>query len=676
MRLVTDEDPYLWLEDIDGEAALQWVAERNAETAAELAADTGFPVLKERLREVLDASDRIPYTVRRGAFLYNFWQDAGQVRGVWRRTTPEQYRKESPDWEVLLDIDALAAAEDEKWVWAGAQVRRPDHDRALVCLSRDGGDAAVVREFDLATRTFVEDGFRVGEAKTRIGWIDADTVFIGTDSGPGSLTDAGYPRTVRRWRRGTPLEESALVFEAGKGDVAAWGQHDATPGFERDFVSRWLDFFRSETYLLTPDDSLVRIDVPDDANAYAHRRHLMVTLKSDWLGQPAGSLLAFDFDAFLAGDRTAEVLFTPDERTALAGHSWTRHHLILETMRDVSTHIEVLTPTPGGGWTRKPLADVPALSRVTVVDTDPDVSDDYFLDVSGFLQPSALHFGRIGADSEILKQAPARFDTAGLAVEQYFASSADGTRVPYFVIGPGHTPSAVPGPALLYGYGGFEVSLTPSYDAVTGRAWLERGGTYVIANIRGGGEYGPDWHQAALGADRPRAYEDFAAVATDLVTRGITTPAMLGAAGGSNGGLLMGAMLTRCPHLFGAIVAQVPLLDMLRFHKLLAGASWTAEYGNPDDEADRPHLRELSPYHRLTADRVYPPVLLTTSTRDDRVHPGHARKAAARLRELGHPVLFHENTGGGHAGASDNEQSAHNEALMHTFLWQHLAPEA
>ncbi|MEU4501835.1 prolyl oligopeptidase family serine peptidase [Streptomyces sp. NPDC024089] len=676
MRLVTDEDPYLWLEDIDGEAALRWVAERNAETAAALAADAGFPVLKERLREVLDASDRIPYAVRRGAFLYNFWQDAEQVRGVWRRTTPEQYRKDSPDWEVLLDIDALAAAEDEKWVWAGAQVRRPDHDRALVCLSRDGGDAVVVREFDLATGTFVDDGFRVGEAKTRIGWIDADTVFVGTDLGPGSLTDAGYPRTVRSWRRGTPLEESVLVFEAGKGDVAAWGMHDATPGFERDFVSRWLDFFRSETYLLTPDASLVRIDVPDDANAYAHRRHLIVTLKSDWLGQPAGSLLAFDFDAFLAGDRTAEVLFTPDERTALAGHSWTRHHLILETLRDVSTHIEVLTPTPGGGWTRRPLTDVPALSRVTVVDTDPYVSDEYFLDVSGFLQPSALHHGRIGADSEILKQSPARFDAAGLAVEQHFATSQDGTRVPYFVIGPGPAPGAGPGPALLYGYGGFEVPLVPSYDAVTGRAWLERGGTYVIANIRGGGEYGPDWHQAALGADRPRAFEDFAAVAGDLVARGITTPAMLGAAGGSNGGLLMGAMLTRYPHLFGAIVAQVPLLDMLRFHKLLAGASWTAEYGNPDNEADRPHLRELSPYHRLTADRVYPPVLLTTSTRDDRVHPGHARKAAARLRELGHRVLFHENTGGGHAGAGDNEQSAHNEALMHTFLWQHLAPEA
>ncbi|MET9375166.1 prolyl oligopeptidase family serine peptidase [Streptomyces sp. NPDC002992] len=676
------DDPYLWLEEIEGETALEWVAARNAETAAALVADPGFAALKERLREVLDASDRIPYTVRRGAFLYNFWRDAEHVRGVWRRTTLEQYRKDAPEWDVLLDLDALAAAEDEKWVWAGARVRHPDHDLALVCLSRDGGDAVVVREFDLATRAFVEGGFRVPEAKTRIGWIDADTVFIGTDLGPGSLTDAGYPRTVRRWRRGTPLEEAETVFEAEAGDVSASGWRDTTPGFERDFVARSLDFFRGETYLLTSDGTLVRIDVPDDADAYVHRRHLIVSLKSDWLGEPTGSLLAFDFEAFLAGDRTATVLFTPDERTAPAGHSWTRHHLILETMRDVSTCVEVLTPAADGAWTRTPLADVPALSAVSVVDTDPDVSDEYFLDVSGFLQPSTLHRGQIGGDTEILKQAPARFDATGLTVRQFFAVSPDGTRVPYFVIGPDRDSTGPdsgpdravtgPGPALLYGYGGFEVSLTPFYGAVTGRAWLERGGTYVIANIRGGGEYGPDWHQAARGAHRPRAFEDFAAVARDLVARGITTPAMLGAEGGSNGGLLMGAMLTRYPELFGAIVAQVPLLDMLRFHKLLAGASWIAEYGNPDDEADLPHLRALSPYHQLAADRVYPPVLLMTSTRDDRVHPGHARKTAARLRELGHRVLFHENVGGGHAGAGDNEQAAHNEALVHTFLWQHL----
>ncbi|MCX5144879.1 prolyl oligopeptidase family protein [Streptomyces sp. NBC_00338] len=669
--MVIDNDPYQWLEDIEGEAALAWVAERNAETEAALAADGAFTSLKEYIREVLDAPDRIPYVSRHGAFLYNFWRDAEHVRGVWRRTTTEEYRTDAPAWEVLLDIDALAETEGVKWMWAGARLRRPDCGRALVSLSRDGGDAVEVREFDLATRTFVEDGFRVAEAKTRIGWIDADTVFIGTDTGPGSLTDSGYPRTVRRWRRGTPLDEAETVFEGETADVAAGAWHDTAPGFERDFVVRSTDFHHSELYLLTAGSSLVRIDVPDDADAYAHREHLIVTLKSDWLGHRAGSLLAFGFDAFLAGDRTPQALFTPDARTALAGHSWTRHHLILETMHDVSTRIEVLTPVPDDGWTRVPLADVPELSAVSVVDTDPDVSDEYFLDVSGFLQPSTLHHGTVGGGTEIVKQAPARFDTAGLSVEQHFAVSGDGTRVPYFVIGPDRTATG-PGPALLYGYGGFEVSLTPSYGAVTGRAWLERGGTYVIANIRGGGEYGPAWHRAALGADRARAFEDFAAVAADLVARGVTTEAMLGATGGSNGGLLMGAMVTRYPGLFGAIVAQVPLLDMLRFHELLAGASWIAEYGNPDDRTDREHLSDLSPYHRLDADRAYPPLLLTTSTRDDRVHPGHARKTAARLRELGHRVLLHENTGGGHAGAGDNEQAAHNNALVHTFLWQHL----
>ncbi|MFG3487753.1 MULTISPECIES: prolyl oligopeptidase family serine peptidase [unclassified Streptomyces] len=672
MQSPNDHDPYLWLEDVSGEAALAWVAERNAETADEVSADPGFAGLKARLRDVLDAADRIPYTVRRGEHLYNFWRDADHPRGVWRRTTLERYRADDPEWEVLLDVDALAAAEDEKWVWDGARVRRPACDRALVRLSRDGGDAVVVREFDLAAKEFTADGFTLPEAKTRIGWAGDDAVLVGTDLGPGSLTDSGYPRTVRRWRRGTPVEDAPLVYEADPADVAAWGYRDTTPGFEREFVGRSLDFYRSETYLLRPDGTLARIDVPEDASAYAHREHLIVTLKSPWLGQPTGALLAFGFDAFLAGDRTPEVLFTPDARTALAGHTWTRHHLLLETMRDVSTRIEVLTPGEAG-WTREPLVGVPPLSAVSIVDTDPDVSDEYFLDVSGFLQPSSLHHGRIGGGSEVLKQAPHRFDTTGLTVDQHFATSRDGTRVPYFVVGPDRTAEPGPGPTLLYGYGGFEVSLTPFYGGVIGRAWLERGGTHVIANIRGGGEYGPDWHQAALGAERPRAFEDFAAVAEDLVARGITTPAMLGAKGGSNGGLLMGAMLTRRPELFGAIVAQVPLLDMTRFHKLLAGASWIAEYGDPDDEADLPHLLELSPYHRIAADRDYPPVLLMTSTRDDRVHPGHARKTAARLRELGHRVLFHENTGGGHAGAGDNEQAAHNSALVHTYLWQRLA---
>ncbi|MFE9467797.1 prolyl oligopeptidase family protein [Streptomyces virginiae] len=673
---MSDEDPYLWLEDVSGETALAWVRERNAETVDALTGDPGFKVLEQEMREVLDDDGRIPYVVRRGRHLYNFWQDADHVRGLWRRTTLEEYRTDRPAWEVLLDLDALADAEGEKWAWAGSRVLAPAHRHALVLLSRDGADACVVREFDLETLEFVTDGFTVAEAKTRIGWIDHERVWIGTDFGPGSMSASGYPLQVRRWRRGTPLVDAELVYEGRPSDLSASGWHDDTPGFERDFVHRQIDFWHQQLFLLPEDaaGSPAKIDVPDDASASVHREWLTVTTRTPWLGHPAGSLLAFDFTAFQEGARDAEVLFTPDERTALAGYSWTRNHLILSTRADVSSAMELLTPGPDG-WSRAPLPGLPPLSTASVTCTDPDVGDEYFHHVSGFLQPSTLYRGTAGGedDSEPVKQSPALFDTAGLTVSQFFATSADGTRVPYFVVGPEER--SAPGPTLLYGYGGFEVSMVPSYSAVTGRAWLARGGTYVVAGIRGGHEYGPGWHRAALGANRIRAYEDFAAVARDLVARDITTAAQLGIEGGSNGGLLMGAMLTREPDLFGAVVAHVPLLDMLRFHKLLAGASWIAEYGDPDDPADRPHLEDISPYHRIRTDGpAYPPLLLLTSTRDDRVHPGHARKMAARLREAGHPVLFHEHIGGGHAGATDHRQTAFNEALVHTFLWERLTP--
>ncbi|MFE0580649.1 prolyl oligopeptidase family protein [Streptomyces sp. NPDC058874] len=673
---MSDDDPYLWLEDVSGEEALAWVRERNAETVGALTGAPGFKVLEQEMREVLDDDGRIPYVVRRGPHLYNFWQDADHERGLWRRTTLEEYRTDCPAWEVLLDLDALAEAEGEKWAWAGSRVLAPEHRHALVLLSRDGADACVVREFDLEALEFVTDGFTVAEAKTRIGWIDHDRVWIGTDFGAGSMSASGYPLQVRRWHRGTPLEDAELVYQGRPGDLSASGWHDDTPGFGRDFVHRQIDFWNQELFLLPEDPCAapVKIDVPDDASASVHREWLTVTTRTPWLGHPAGSLLAFDLQAFLAGARQAEVLFTPDERTALAGYSWTRNHLVLATRVDVSSGLELLTPGPGG-WSRAPLPGLPPLSTASVTCTDPDVGDEYFHLVTGFLQPSTLYRGTAGEQdaSEPVKQSPALFDTAGLSVRQFFATSADGTRVPYFVVGPEERSG--PGPTLLYGYGGFEISMVPSYSAVTGRAWLARGGTYAVAGIRGGHEYGPAWHRAALGAHRVRAYEDFAAVARDLVARDVTTPAQLGIEGGSNGGLLMGAMLTREPELFGAVVAHVPLLDMLRFHKLLAGASWIAEYGDPDDPADRLHLEGISPYHRIRTDGpAYPPLLLLTSTRDDRVHPGHARKMAARLREAGHPVLFHEHIGGGHAGATDHRQSAFNEALVHTFLWERLAP--
>jgi len=671
---MTDEapdDPYLWLEDVTGDDALDWVRARNAETTATYTDRPRFAALRDEIREALDADDRIPYVRRRGEFLYNFWRDADHPRGLWRRTTLEQYREAAPEWDVLIDVDALAEAEGENWVWQGAAVLRPTFDRCLVELSRGGADATVVREFDLERREFVEDGFQLPEAKSSVSWIDADHIYVGTDTGEGSLTDSGYPRVVKRWRRGTPLAEAETVFEGKPEDVAVRAFHDPTEDWERDFVRRAVEFYRSELYLLSGDE-LTRVDVPDDAVASVHREWLLVRTRSPWGDYPAGALLAARFDDFMAGDRTMTVLFEPQAGTSLDYYAWTRNHLIVGTLSDVKTRLRVLTPE-AGGWRDEPLTGVPDVGSVDLVDTEPDADDEFLLEVTGFTQPSSLVRGVVGGERETLKQAPARFDADGLTTEQHFATSDDGTRIPYFVV---RRPGAEPGPTLLGGYGGFEVSQTPYYSAIIGRAWLARGGTYVLANIRGGGEYGPDWHNQAIKQHRHRVYEDFAAVARDLSERGITTPNRLGIQGGSNGGLLMGVMLTRYPELFGAVVCQVPLLDMRRYHRLLAGASWIAEYGDPDDPDQWAYLSAYSPYHNVRGGQSYPPLLMLTSTRDDRVHPAHARKMVARLLAEGYSpenVRYYENIEGGHGGAADNAQLAFKSALAYEFLWERLS---
>jgi prolyl oligopeptidase len=711
MTQESSADPYRWLEDLDAPEAAAWVRERNAHSLSTLTGGEQFAALRTRLREVLDSADRIPYPHWHGDHLYNLWTDAQRPRGLWRRTTLEQYRRPAPAWQVLLDLDELAAREGETWVFQGAEYLRPGGDRALVFLSRGGADARVVREFDLSTGDFVAGGFVLPEAKSEISWIDRDTVYVGTDFGPASLTSAGYARQVRRWRRGQPLAEAELVYQAEPGDMIAYGVHDPTPGFRRDLLCRRIDFYRSEVYLAAGDGRLVRVEVPEDAEIGLHREWLLIELRSAWpvAGRtlPAGALLGTGFDAFLAGERDLSVLFEPQARTSLRYYAWTQGHLILATLRDVRGGLEVCTPGPGG-WHREPLwpqvAAAPAAPTVgatmtsatvgaaaaagavplggrlgrddefrqlDVAASNPDHGEEYLLSSTGFLRPGNLVYGTVGGGSEVLKEEPAFFDAQGMSVRQYFATSADGTRVPYFVVG-SVPPGSPPPPTLLTGYGGFEISRLPSYSGILGRGWLARGGTYVLANIRGGGEYGPDWHRAALRERRPRAYEDFAAVAGDLVDRGVTTHRRLGAEGGSNGGLLTGVMLTRYPHLFGAVVSQVPLLDMRRYHELHAGASWVAEYGDPDDPADWAYLSAFSPYHNVHSGQEYPPSLFVTSTRDDRVHPGHARKMVARLREYGADVTYYENVEGGHGAAADNEQQAFRWALVLEFLWRTL----
>ncbi len=669
-----ETDPYLWLEDVTGSDALAWVEEQNAATVGEHAGTPLFATLRTEILAILDADTRIPYVARRAEHLYNFWQDERHQRGLWRRTSLASFREAEPDWEIVLDLDALAEAEGENWVWRGADFLEPDRRRCLLALSRGGADATVVREFDAVDKAFVDGGFALGEAKSVSGWIDADTIYVGTDVGPGSMTESGYPREVRRWRRGTPLTAAELVYAGQHEDLSIAGWHDQTEGFERDFVARNLDFYRSELFVLV-DGALVRVDLPEDASASVHREWLLIETRSAWtigaVTHPAGALLAARFDDYLAGGRELAVLFAPDSRSALGWYHWTRDHLLISTLADVRTGIDVLTPA-ATGWTREQLTAVPGWSNVNVVSTDQRHGNEYWLSVDGFLQPPSLLRGVAGGAEpvETVKTSPSFFDDAGLAVEQRFATSPDGTAVPYFVIGPAE--GAGPRPTLLSGYGGFEVPLLPRYDAADGRAWLARGGVYVVANIRGGGEYGPRWHQAVLKENRPLAYADFAAVARDLVERGTTTTAGLAIRGGSNGGLLMGNMLTSYPELFGAIVAQVPLLDMRRYHRLLAGASWMAEYGDPDNPDEWAFLRGFSPYHLLAADQPYPPTLITTSTRDDRVHPGHARKMVARMRALGYDVSYYENTEGGHGGAANNEQTAFVEALCFSFLWSAL----
>ena len=678
-------DPYLWLEDVQGERALAWVRERNAATERQLQAVPGYEQRRLAVLSVLDSSERIPRVQRAGPWLYNLWQDAKNRRGLWRRTTMVEYQKPQPAWETVLDLDALGKAESENWVWGGAACLGPTYRRCLLSLSRGGADAKVVREFDAVDKRFVEGGFVVPEAKTDITWADADTVYVGSDFGPGSLTDSGYPRVVKRWRRGQPLADAVTVFEGERSDVAVYAFVDHTPGYERTGFGRHTDFYDSRSFLLQ-GQKLQAIDKPIDAAFSFWRERVLIQLRSDWsvAGRlwPRGSLLVADAAAYLKGERQLTALFTPTATRSLADFTLTRSTVLLNLLDNVTSRLEEWRPG-GNGWQQRSVA-APALGSLSVaalhdpLDKDDAWAEAYWLNVSGFLQPDALALGRTSSDERrVVKSLPAFFDAGGMRVEQHFARSKDGTRVPYFVVWPKGAKADGRNPTLLYGYGGFEIALAPWYLGSNGRTWVEQGGVFVVANIRGGGEFGPQWHQAGIKAHKQNSFDDFAAVAEALIETGVTRPQQLGIQGGSNGGLLVGAVMLQRPELFAAVVCQVPLLDMRRYHRLLAGASWMAEYGDPDQAAEWAWISHYSPYQvlqNLPAGRKLPRVLFTTSTRDDRVHPGHARKMAALMTERGHDALYWENIEGGHGGAADNAQRAQMRALELSFLWRELAP--
>ena len=671
----TPDDPNLWLEDVTGEKALAWVRAQNAVSTAKLESAPGFKALQDRLLDILNSRERIPQVAKHGALYYNFWRDDKNPRGVWRRTTLEEYKKTAPAWETVLDLDQLAATEKENWVWHGYNVLKPSNDRCLIELSHGGADAAVIREFDMNSKQFVSDGFTVPEAKSEVAWRDRDTLYIGTDFGPGSLTSSGYPRIIKQWQRGTPLSQAHTVFEAQPTDESASVVVNHDHGEVYEFVGRAPTFFTDEL-LLRRGEKWVRIEKPADAILETFGKLLLLRLRSDWTVNnntyPAGSLIAADFEDFLQGKRDFSVVFQPSDRVSLSAVADTQHYLVLTELDNVHSRPWLLRYA-GGQWERTPI-EAPAFGSVGIEGIDPDESDDYFMTETDFLTPSSLLLGTAGKPgAEKIKSLPSFFDASGLEIQQFEAKSKDGTRVPYFQVSRKGLKLDGQNITLLTGYGGFEIPMLPGYSASRGAAWLERGGVFVLANIRGGGEFGPAWHEAARKEHRQRAYDDFIAVAEDLEARGVTSPKRLGIEGRSNGGLLMGVMLTERPELWGAIHCGSPLLDMRRYNKLLAGASWMDEYGDPDKPEDWAYIQKYSPYQNVRADKQYPPILITTSTRDDRVHPGHARKMAARLEEQGHQVLYYENIEGGHGAAANNRQSAYMDALAYTFFWNELS---
>lgn len=719
-------DENVWLEDIYGEEQLAWVREQNSRTE-DLLEDAGYAGLEAGILEVLDSTDRIAMVGKRGDWYYNFWRDQQNPKGLWRRTTWESYCTDSPEWDVLLDVDELSRAEGEEWVFHGATFLRPaggePYRLALLALSPDGGDANRYREFDVEARAFVDPaagGFDLPTAKGNVSWLDADTLLVASTAEGLPRTASSYARTAVTLKRGDSLATAPRLFEVPEDHMMAVAAHDSTPGFERTFAVDYIDFFNRTSFVLR-DGGWEAIDVPTDVNVSAHREWLLFRPQQDWTldgtTYPAGALLAANFEDYLAGRREPTVLFTPDAHTSLQSWSWTRSFLLLNLLKDVSSEIRVLDPSrpsgnADGGWTATLLDACPPLHDVNAYAVDDEdegpadggAGDDFWLVATGFTTPTTLMRGTLEHDNlehdaagtsgvvsrhATVKASPSFFADAEYEVEQHFAVSDDGTRVPYFQVAPRGLALDGQNPTQLSGYGGFEVSRTPAYSGTVGRAWLERrttpaetdgdaahsrGGVYVVANIRGGGEYGPAWHRAALKENRHRAYEDFAAVARDLISRGVTSPRRLGCVGGSNGGLLVGNMLTRYPELFRAVSCGVPLLDMRRYTRLSAGHSWIAEYGDPDVPEQWEYIKTFSPYHLLKDAVEYPETFIWTATSDDRVGPVQARKMAARMLAMGIPnVWFHEALEGGHAGASDNRQAAALQARSQHFLWKALA---
>ena len=655
-------DPYAWLEDVHGAKPLAWVAEQNKKSLGALKADPRYQKNYDNILQVLDASDRIPYGSLDHGFVYNFWQDAKNPKGLWRRTSAGDYQAKAPHWELLLDVDALAKAEKENWVFAGSECS-PGQTRCLIRLSRGGGDAVVIREYDLKARKLATDGFALPEAKSDATYLNDNVVLFSTAK--DGATTSGYARIVKQWSRGETLASAKAIYAGEKSDVGVSAAVFHTREQDYAVIVRNVTFFETD-YFAVEKGAAKKLTLPRSADLKGMiDGALIATLRDDY-NVDGGNFHKGALVAFREGTRP-QTIFQPGPRQSVESVAAGRDKLYAAITDNVVGAVHVFT-TNGKGWSDKVLA-LPGKGSADIVSVN-DFGPEAMFRFENYLTPSTLYFDKGGDAPQAIKSLPARFDASGLVTEQFQATSKDGTKIPYFVTRPKNLSG--PAPTVLYGYGGFEISMTPSYSANFGRLWLSHGGIYVVANIRGGGEFGPAWHEAALKLNRQRAYDDFAAVATDIEKRGLTTPKQSGIMGGSNGGLLVSTVMTQIPDKLGAVVCQVPLIDMIAYTHIGAGASWVGEYGDPADAKMRDYILTYSPYQNVKKGVKYPPVFFVTATSDDRVTPVHARKMAARMEEQGHDVLFYENTDGGHAAAADHKQAAEMWALSFLYLAQKL----
>ena len=674
IKMNAQDDKYLYLEEVDGKKALEFVTNQNKATFDVLIKNKEYQDIYDKTLAIVNATDRIAYPSINGNYIYNFWQDKTNERGIWRRTSKENYNGKNVIWETVLDLDILSKKDNVKWVFKGARGLYPNYDRFLISLSKGGGDAVVVKEFDAKTKTFIENGFSMPESKSNASYLDENTLIIGSDFGAGTMTDSGYPRQVKLWSRGTNIKDAKLIYEGDKTDVSVSG-YTILDGKNNYLILSKGETFYTSKKLVRVGEKLIPIDIPDDADiSNIMNNQLIVNLKSDWTINKKiykqGSVIGMNFTSLINGKKEAQLIFEPTQFSSVEGISSTKNYLIFNVLNNVKSELYRFV-FEKGKWNQSKIS-APDFGTISVVGTD-EFTDDYYFDYQNFLTPTSLYFANAKiSKSFIVKSLPSYFDATNFTVNQYKVKSKDGELIPYFVVAAKNIKFDGTNPTLLNAYGGFEVSRVPTYSGATGKVWLEKGGVFVLANIRGGGEFGPKWHQAGLKEKRQNIYNDFHAVAEDLIAKKITSNKHLGIMGGSNGGLLMGVSFTQRPDLYNAVVCQVPLLDMKRYNKLLAGASWMGEYGNPDIPEEWEYISKYSPYQNLKEGTKYPEVFFMTSTRDDRVHPGHARKMAAKMLEIGNKIYYYENTEGGHGGASTNEQRAKFNSLYYMYLLMKL----